>query len=104
MPDYMRDPFFIRVRGAGIGKERGDWDEGVRLTGPDLNKGVEVLIATEEGAVVCRVFGDADNTHTLRVSLIPWKNYLGQRKGGEAKLFDGQIYQRPRGQGRMFED
>lgn len=86
-----RDPYYVRLRGLAVGRgQEPDWDDKFKFFGPDETKGIEILAASEQGAVIVRLQG-AEGEINVKVSLIPWTRWDGARMGGSAVLYDGPI-------------
>lgn len=79
----MRKPYWIRIRHTTTKPE-------VIHAGDDVKKGIETLMATEQGAVVVRVKRE-QGIEMLKVDLIPWTDFRGQRVGVEQEIFRGSI-------------
>ncbi len=82
-------PYYVRLRGTGLKKksERDiDWDKGREFAFVDFKKGGEVLIGTQQGAVMLRVFVDGIGTVRARVTTNRWQypphseNWHGTKK------------------------
>jgi hypothetical protein len=86
-----KSPYWLRVRGVATRRKREDWDKGHEFRVENFAKGSEVLLASFRGAVVLRVRGENDESVRLKVSLIPWKDELGNRRGVTRVLYDGSI-------------
>ena len=79
----MRNPYWIRLRGTGNGERK--------FGGPDHHKGVEVLVATEQGAIIVRVKRDERGIERTTVSLIPWTDWKGDRVGVMEDVYSGPV-------------
>jgi len=84
----LRDPYVVKVRGAYLGDI--DKDGAQQLYGSNPDKGVEVLLATEHGAVISRTWRQGGAT-MLKVQLMPWKDFAGRMAGPSQVLFAGPI-------------
>ena len=75
-------------------EEKNPWDRGRRFGGSDP-EGCEVLIATEQGAIVVRVF-KKHRKERVKVQLMPWKDAEGKIQGMRSHLYEGPIDVMPR--------
>lgn len=82
----MSTPYWVRLRGCGGPEE---WDKGRRFGGEDAEKGVEVLVASWDGAVIIRMKREGGRT-VAKISQIPWGR-PGETKGVSAEIFEGVI-------------
>lgn len=62
----MTNPYWLRLRGTGLKSK--DWDTGRIFGGANFQKGVEVYVGTQQGAVVLKVFADDQAQVRARVS------------------------------------
>lgn len=88
MTKRLRDPYLVKVRGAYLGEP--DKDHAQQLYGSNQQKGVEIVLATEHGALVARTWGQGGAT-MLKVQLMPWKDFAGRMVGASQVLFAGPI-------------
>jgi hypothetical protein len=82
----MSAPYWVRLRGCGGPDE---WDQGRRFGGEDSAKGIEVLAASWDGAVIVRM-RKVDGKTRMTISEIPWGR-PGQTKGRNRVIFDGDV-------------
>jgi hypothetical protein len=83
----MSSPYWIRLRGTGDDDEK---DKGRRFGGHDKEKGVETLTASWDGAVVVSMRMQ-DGVTWCTVSIIPWGQKGGIKKGMTCVIYDGPI-------------
>jgi len=71
------NPYYVRLRGTGLKNKKdernADWDEGRRFGFVNFNKGGEVLIGTQQGAVILRIFADKLGTVKTRITTNRWQ-------------------------------
>jgi len=71
------NPYYVRLRGTGLRNKKGernaDWDEGRQFGFVDFRKGGEVLIGTQQGAVILKVFADKVGTVRARIITNRWQ-------------------------------
>jgi hypothetical protein len=66
-------PYWIRGRGCVVaGGTPNDWDAGLRWIGPDADQGVEVLVASWQGAIIVRLKRNPEGVTLATITEIPW--------------------------------
>ncbi len=81
----MRAPYWLRLR-----HRKGPELHERKFSGDNHQKGCEILIATEQGAVTVRV-KRIKGIERCTIDLIPWTRFDGIRVGVTERIYDGSI-------------
>lgn len=83
-----RSPYWLRLRGCGGDKE---WDTGIRHAGHDYNKGVELYLGTEQGALILRVHADDAGNVAFRLVRHTHLDARNIERGENRHIVDGLV-------------